>query len=97
MPRREKTVNVSGFVFFDVVDEDGSGSSNRKIPNSELGGIDGDAIREALYRGSGPQDCRNLGTLAGRHQIGGSLAFPLNTVAGATSNGTGALKLGAVH
>jgi hypothetical protein len=44
MPRREKTVNPSGFVFFDVVYEDGARSSNRKVPNSELGGIDGDAV-----------------------------------------------------
>jgi len=44
MPRREKTVNTSGFVFFDVIYEDGARSSNRKVPNSELGGIDGDAV-----------------------------------------------------
>jgi hypothetical protein len=44
MPRREKTVSTSGFVFFDVVYEDGARSSNRKVPNAELGGIDGDAI-----------------------------------------------------
>jgi len=44
MPRREKTVNTNGFVFFDVIYEDGARSSNRKVPNSELGGIDGDAV-----------------------------------------------------
>ena len=80
MPRREKTVNPNSFVFFDVVYEDGARSSNRKIPSSELGGIDGDFDREALYRGSGPQDRRNVRSLAGRHQIGGSFAPPLNTV-----------------
>jgi hypothetical protein len=44
MPRREKTVNTNGFAFFDVIYEDGARSSNRKVPNSELGGIDGDAV-----------------------------------------------------
>ena len=31
------------FVLFDVFYEDGSRSSNRKVPASELGGLDGDA------------------------------------------------------
>jgi hypothetical protein len=62
MPRREKTVNASGFVFFDVVYEDGSRSSNRKIPNSELGGIDGDAIAKPYIEA---QD-RKIGEISGR-------------------------------
>ncbi len=43
MPRREKVVNTNAFVFFDVLYEDGARSSNRKVPSSELGGLDGDA------------------------------------------------------
>jgi hypothetical protein len=43
VPRREKVVNTNGFVFFDVLYEDGARSSNRKVPSSELGGLDGDA------------------------------------------------------
>lgn len=43
MPRREKTAAISGFVFFDVLYEDGARSSHRKVPSSELAGIDGDA------------------------------------------------------
>ena len=31
------------FVLFDVVYEDGSQRSNRKVPSSVLGGLDGDA------------------------------------------------------
>ena len=55
MPRREKpAANANGFVFFDVLYEDGARSSNRKVPSSELGGIDGDATAkpyiEALDR-----------------------------------------------
>ena len=38
---RKKT-NDSAFVLFDVIYEDGSQTSNRKVPSSELGGLDGD-------------------------------------------------------
>jgi hypothetical protein len=38
----------SEFVLFDVVYEDGSLSSNRKVPRSELGGLDGDAPATAF-------------------------------------------------
>ena len=30
------------FILFDVLYEDGSRTSNRKVPGSELGGVDGD-------------------------------------------------------
>lgn len=43
MGRRAKPSSAGGGVFFDVLYEDGSRSSNRKVPSSELGGIDGDA------------------------------------------------------
>lgn len=42
MARRQRA-RPSGFVLFDVVYEDGTQTSNRKIPASELGGLDGDA------------------------------------------------------
>jgi hypothetical protein len=44
MPRREKTATGGGFVCFDILYEDGARSSNRKVPSSELGGLDGDAV-----------------------------------------------------
>jgi hypothetical protein len=62
MPRREKTANTSSFVFFDVVYEDGTRSSNRKIPSSELGGIDGDAIAKPYIEA---QD-RKIAEISGR-------------------------------
>lgn len=34
---------ASGFVLFDVFYEDGSRSSNRKVPAAEIGGLEGDA------------------------------------------------------
>jgi len=39
---RKSTKAVSGHVLFDVFYEDGSRSSNRKVPAVELGGLDGD-------------------------------------------------------
>ena len=51
---RKKPSGGADFVLFDVMYEDGSRSSNRKIPSSEVGGLDGDeparAILEAQER-----------------------------------------------
>ena len=40
--RRTKQPAVTGFVLFDVVYQDGSRTSNRKVPSAEVGGLDGD-------------------------------------------------------
>ncbi len=40
---RRQHARPSGFVLFDVVYEDGTQTSNRKVPASELGGLDDDA------------------------------------------------------
>ena len=40
---RKKPTSVAEFALFDVLYEDGSRSSNRKVPSSELGGLEGDA------------------------------------------------------
>ncbi len=39
---RKKQPVVSGFVLFDVIYQDGTRTSNRKVPSAELGGLDGD-------------------------------------------------------
>ena len=39
---RKKQQIPAGFVLFDVVYEDGTQTSNRKVPAAELGGLDGD-------------------------------------------------------
>ncbi len=39
---------VSGFVLFDVVYQDGSRTSNRKVPAADLGGLDGDEPARAF-------------------------------------------------
>lgn len=45
---RKKQPVLSGVVLFDIVYEDGSRSSNRKVPLAELGGFDGDAPARTL-------------------------------------------------
>ena len=42
MGKRSAGRRVEEFVLFDVLYEDGSRTSNRKVPGSELGGVDGD-------------------------------------------------------
>ncbi|MEZ5827949.1 MAG: hypothetical protein R3D01_05980 [Hyphomicrobiales bacterium] len=48
---KKQQARPSGFVLFDVTYEDGTQTSNRKVPATELGGLAGDApartIREA--------------------------------------------------
>jgi hypothetical protein len=40
---RKKQQVANGFVLFDVLYEDGTQISNRKVPAADLGGLDGDA------------------------------------------------------
>ena len=48
MGRRSAGRRVEEFILFDVLYEDGSRTSNRKVPGSELGGVDGD-LRAKTY------------------------------------------------
>jgi hypothetical protein len=52
----------TSFVMFDVVYEDGSRSSNRKVPTSALGGLDGDEPARGILEA---QD-RDIATASGR-------------------------------
>jgi hypothetical protein len=45
---RKKPTGKEEFVFFDVVYEDGSQTSNRKVPATILGGLDGDDPAQAV-------------------------------------------------
>ncbi len=58
---RKKPIN-SEFATFDVIYQDGSLSSNRKIPNAELEGYEGDAPAKAIIEA---QD-RKIAALSGR-------------------------------
>ncbi len=62
MARRTKKANESGFVLFDVLYEDGTRTSNRKVPSAELGGLDGDAPARAIIEA---QD-RKIAEMSGR-------------------------------
>ena len=44
MARRSTVRRVEEFVFFDVLYEDGTQTSNRKVPGSELDDLDGDLL-----------------------------------------------------
>ena len=46
--KKPGTNNGNEFVLFDVIYEDGSQSSNRKVPGTELGGLDGDEPAKAI-------------------------------------------------
>lgn len=45
---RKKQQVPSGFVLFDVIYEDGTQTSNRKVSAAELGGLDGDVPARAI-------------------------------------------------
>ena len=61
MARRQQP-QPSGFVLFDVLYEDGTQSSNRKVPATELGGLDGDDPARTFVE---IQD-RKIGEVSGR-------------------------------
>ena len=47
MPRK-KTAGLGQFIAFDVIYEDGTRSSNRRVPGAVLGGLDGDEPAKAI-------------------------------------------------
>jgi hypothetical protein len=57
-----KKPSRSDFVAFDVLYEDGSRSSNRRVPSAELEGFDGDDAAKAIIEA---QD-RKVAALSGR-------------------------------
>jgi len=58
---RKKQQVASGFVLFDVIYEDGTQTSNRKVPATDLGGLDGDEPARAFIE---TQD-RKIGEMSG--------------------------------
>jgi hypothetical protein len=45
---RKKAKDGAEFVLFDVLYEDGTLTSNRRVPSSALGGLEGDAPADAI-------------------------------------------------
>ncbi len=60
MPPKKRI--LSSFVMFDILYEDGSKSSNRRVPAAELLGLDGDAPAKTIIEA---QD-REIGLASGR-------------------------------
>lgn len=62
MARRPTTRRVEEFAFFDVLYEDGTQTSNRKVPSSELDDLDGDLLAKPYIEA---QD-RKIAEMSGR-------------------------------
>ncbi len=65
MARRTPKAAENGYALFDILYADGSRSSNRRVPRSILGGLDGD---EPARRVSEEQD-NTIAEKAGRPRI----------------------------
>jgi hypothetical protein len=61
MARRKRPVDT-GPVLFDVIYDDGTRTSNRKVPGNDLGGLDGDEPARAFIEA---QD-RRIAEISGR-------------------------------
>lgn len=48
MARSNKKPKVDGFILFDVIYQDGSLSSNRKVARADISGLDGDAPAKSI-------------------------------------------------
>ena len=64
---KKPQIRPNGFVLFDVLYEDGTQTSNREVPASELGGLDGDL--PALCRGAGSRNQHGVRQTARAHQV----------------------------
>lgn len=62
MARNKKPKAEPEFILFDVLYEDGTRRSNRRVPSSELGGTEGDAPARYIIE----QQDRELGEVSGR-------------------------------
>ena len=61
MAKRQQAQQQNGFVLFDVLYEDGTQTSNRKVPAADLGGLDGDVPARTFVE---TQD-RKIGEISG--------------------------------
>ena len=62
MPRRSTVRRIEDFVLFDVLYEDGTRTSNRKVPGSELDEIDGDLLAKPYIE----SEDRKIAVISGR-------------------------------
>jgi hypothetical protein len=64
MVRKKKTIN-SGFVLFDVIYEDGTRSSNRKVDTTELDALDIDASARSIIESQDRRIAETFGRTRG--------------------------------
>jgi hypothetical protein len=57
MDRRSTVRRVDEVVLFDVLYEDGTRTSNRKVPGAELDDIDGDLLAKTYIEAQDRQNC----------------------------------------
>lgn len=62
MAKMKKKANTSAAVLFDVVYEDGTQSSRRRVPGETVGGLDGDAPAKAFIEA----EDRRIAEMSGR-------------------------------
>ncbi|HEX2448453.1 MAG TPA: hypothetical protein VHK26_09750 [Methyloceanibacter sp.] len=67
MAKRQQA-RPNGFVLFDVVYEDGTQTSNRKVPAAVLGGLDGDMPARAIVEMQDREIAERSGRPRGRIQ-----------------------------
>ncbi len=61
MSRKKPGTNSIEYVAFDVIYEDGTRTSNRKVPGAALGGLDGDAPARAFIEAQDRQIAEKSG------------------------------------
>jgi hypothetical protein len=63
---KKQQARPNGFVLFNVLYEDGTQTSNRKVPAAELGGLDGDAPARAFVEAQDREIAEKSGRPRGR-------------------------------
>jgi hypothetical protein len=66
MARKNRPADNKAFVLFDIVYEDGTLSSNRKVPSAEVNGFDGDAPARAFIEAQDRDIAEKSGRPRGR-------------------------------
>ena len=86
MARRSTVRRVEEFILFDVLYEDGTRTSNRKVPGSELGDVDKDLLAKTYIEA---QD-RQIAEISGKFRtpISDPRASPLRPVGAPHDNRT---------
>lgn len=66
MGRKKQKADTKGSVLFNIIYEDGTLSSNRKVPAAELGGLDGDAPARTFIESQDQEIAERSGNQRGR-------------------------------